>query len=199
MVLPSETSWARASDKNGVVWRAERVCGVNCVYFLLRHRDISASYKEVSQSLLQNDTLPSLTDIKKVSQSYGLQLKIGTTTPEGLTAVAFPVIVHLDIVGARGEQGGHFSVVLDCDSEGVKMLDGTSVEVRNMPWRDFNRMWSGYLLYADQDSRFFTVISWQEGTIAILGGCLCGLVVDGSLFRYLSRLNTKKTFGRTGE
>ncbi len=176
-----------ASRRDSVIWRSERVCGVNCVYFLLRCHGCVSEYEQVLEELLGDGELPSITDLKVLLQSKGVQTLIGKTTPEGLATVALPAIVHLESDGVRGEQGGHFSVLLRHDKEGVTLLDGTSMVAGLETWGDFNRSWSGYLLYVDRDAN--SKVVWWLWVPSVMAGCFSAIAVN----RYIVLARLRKT------
>lgn len=165
--------------KDTTIWRSERSCGVNSLYFLLRYNDVNVPYKQISDALLRSDDLPSLADLKQAGLLNGLPAKLGKTTPSNLTEEILPAIVHFDSIGARGEQGGHFSVLLRTDARGVTLVDGTTMQTETMPWPDFKRSWSGYLLWISRPQKLN--VHWWQKLLAILVGCLCAVAVDYAL------------------
>jgi len=155
-----------------VVWRSERVCGLNSVYFLLTLTGHEADYLQMQRSLLK-EKLVSLGDIQESAESYGMPVRIALLTPLELRSLHVPVIAHFDTVEVSGFNQGHFVVVFDTDDEGVHYLDGTTAEVFHVPWRKFERAWSGYAVYPSEA----VSISWVWAALSLVTGATCGYFV----------------------
>jgi hypothetical protein len=69
-------------DEDDVVWRAERVCGCNCLYILLRGWGVQPDYLELRNELLQ-ESLTSLTQLQQAGERRGLPCRMGKTDPHG--------------------------------------------------------------------------------------------------------------------
>jgi len=134
------------TSENHIAWRSKRVCGLNCVYFLLRAEGKNPDYALMQQGLLK-EAFTSLADLKRVAADYGLSLRLAQMTPEELRQIDKPVVAHFDIVDVRGSTQGHFVVVTHADENGVELVDGTTVLTRSIPWREFQRTWSGYVAH----------------------------------------------------
>ena len=127
-------------------WRAARVCGVNCVYLLLRHFNQAVEYQKLEADLLRDD-ITSLADLKRAATSRGLATQVLRTDRDGLDRLPRPMIAHLDHVSPQGETSGHFVLILKNEGEnGVACIDGTTAEPRTIPWSEFERDWSGHVL-----------------------------------------------------
>jgi len=158
-VFPLATSGQEPRGKDGsddrpagtvpaddLIWRAERACGVNCAYLLLRYHDQAVVYRALEADLVRDD-LASLADLKRATSSRGLATQVLRADRRGLEALSKPLVAHLDKVSPRGETSGHFVLVLKTDSEdGVDCIDGTTAEPQTIPWSDFSRDWSGHVL-----------------------------------------------------
>ena len=121
-----------------MVWCSEKTCGVNCLYFLLRAGNISPDYEQLSQEMVRQESLTSLTGLKRCAERHGLTCALGKTNPAGLEKLPMPLIAHFDLVGVRGKSGGHFVVVLRANAEGVVYVDGTLAEIRVVLRRSSN-------------------------------------------------------------
>ena len=163
-----------------MVWRSERTCGANCVYLLLRVHHIEADYRELVRETVAQESETSLTQLKRSAEDHGLPCRLRKTGPEGLRALPMPVVAHLDLVGVRGESGGHFVVVLRADDNGLTIVDGTTADTRITPWRDFERRWSGYVMYVSRGS---TVVEWAPTAAALAAGALLGYLAERGLRR----------------
>jgi Peptidase C39 family len=131
------------------VWRHDKVCGVNCLYILLRMKGHVANYTSLLDELIvaPGKSVASLADLKEVAGRHGVQCAIGKTTPAGLKGLAPPVIAHLEDVTQNGDNFGHFVLVLKSNDDGVTYLDGSTAETFTKPWQVFERRWSGFVLY----------------------------------------------------
>ncbi|MFV0445927.1 MAG: cysteine peptidase family C39 domain-containing protein [Planctomycetaceae bacterium] len=127
---------------DGLVFRADRACGSNCLYFVLRACDIEVDYLRLHDELVR-DRLPSLTDLRESAERRGVELTLGRLTRAELISAPKPVICHCEIVGFTGQAIGHFVVVTGADSQRVHYVDGTSVESIVTRWEDFERNWTG--------------------------------------------------------
>ncbi len=164
-----------------MVWRSEKMCGVNCVYFLLRAGNIIPDYERLSREMVRQDSLTSLTDLKRCAETHGLRCALGKTNPAGLGKLPMPLIAHFDLVGVRGKSGGHFVVVLRANDDGVVYVDGTLAEIRVVSAAEFQRVWSGYILYMRSRPRVFDWL-WMAG--AVLGGALLGFTMERAVRRH---------------
>lgn len=155
----------RTDLDNSIVWRAERVCGVNCIYLMLRANDKQVDYPMLQRRLLKHD-LNSLTDLKRAAEGGGLFTNIARTDPVGLLRLTKPLIAHLEVVSVRGEPSAHFVLVTNTDRERVSYIDGTTAEPLTVSWKEFARDWSGNILISAQPRyrRF-----WPYAAMAALG------------------------------
>jgi hypothetical protein len=167
-----------------LVWRSHRTCGANCVYFLLRAHGIHADYRQLSQELVREDSFASLTELKRCAEKHGLACALGKTGREGLSTLSMPVVVHFDVVSVRGQSGGHFAVVLHTEGDEVWYVDGTLGEIASMSWGNFERVWSGYVLYV---KRRPDPLMWLWTGGALVGGVLLGLAVERGVRRGIWR------------
>src|SRR5487761_1807523 len=59
-------------DSSTAIWRSHRVCGVNCLYALLRARRVDSSYDQLLSELTRNDALTSLVALRDAAVARGL-------------------------------------------------------------------------------------------------------------------------------
>ncbi|WP_417393243.1 cysteine peptidase family C39 domain-containing protein [Gimesia sp.] len=165
----NQTTGNQDINVNNVVWRSERVCGVNSLYFLLTLSGHKADYLKLQDNLLK-EKLVSLEDIRKSAESHGMPVCVTVLTPEELRSLATPVIVHLDNVDISGSTQGHYVVIFETDVEGVHYLDGTTAESFHISWREFERAWSGYAVYPYESTstNLFLVL------LSLVTGATCG-------------------------
>jgi hypothetical protein len=169
---------AKPTDPSEVIWRSQRMCGVNCLYTLLRAYGFQdVSYKDLTDEVLTGRSDTSLTDIKRAAARRGLRCAIGRTDEGGLTAAPKPVVAHCEQVDPTGTLTGHFVLVIETDREGVKYLDGTTAQLGQYPWHEFKRRWTGYIVYADAGWPAWAVIA-----ASVPLGVALGVLVDRFAF-----------------
>ncbi len=162
---------SRADDRQ-TVWRSERVCGLNCLYFLLRAYGKAPDYLSMQRNLVRPD-LTSLYDLGAAAKQHGVPLRLASMTPKELSAVPKPAIAHLDVTSVRGQTSGHFVVVTHATPEGVRFIDGTTAETREFTWRDFQRDWSGNVAYREPTLGGNSAVVSMSAALVV--GMACGL------------------------
>jgi hypothetical protein len=151
--LPREARPAGAKDPGSeeLVWRSERACGVNCVYLMLGYFDKDVRYEKLERDLwIEQGRLNSLTDLKRELVASGLSVMIARADREALKTGPLPVIAHMEVVTGRGDKKGHFVLVTIADDNDVSYVDGTTAVPQTVPWREFERDWTGYVLIHDR-------------------------------------------------
>jgi hypothetical protein len=176
--VPSST----ATTGRDIVWRADRVCGLNCLYFLLRSFGKEPDYVSMQGQMLKRE-LTSLYDMKTEAARYGVTLELAKMSLDELRKAPMPAIAHTEVVDVTGHGGGHFVVVVSVGDDHVHAVDGTTAEFRLLPRRDFERTWSGYVAYHKQPA----FDSWPTLSLALLGGVVLGTMLDRLLFRLRRR------------
>ena len=129
---------------SNAMWRANRMCGVNCLYLIARSHQVKVNYEALAAELLSQGNLPSLRDIVDSGQNLGLDLVAVKLTPDDLRQAAMPLIAHLDVRLADGLPNGHFVVVTSASADQISYIDGTTAEVVVEPPGKFTSEWSGY-------------------------------------------------------
>jgi len=161
-------------DPKGIIWRSEKSCGLNCLYVMLGVYQLPVDYARLTSEVITSEPGTSLTTLKTVARRYGLSAELGKTDPEGLTRLPKPFIAHLDLAIQQGEIPGHFVLVLKTTSDEVEFMDGTSGAIRGTSWREFQRHWSGHVMYVSHRERFF---STGSVVLLIVAGVFAGVVV----------------------
>ena len=85
-----------------IIWHSDRVCGLNCLYILLRSQHLDTDYVQLQSELLHSESLTSLTELKESGIRHKLWCELGKTDPEGLASVSKPAIAHLDNLSPQG-------------------------------------------------------------------------------------------------
>jgi hypothetical protein len=169
-VIASTGAGGSQSDPASLVWRTQRMCGVNCLYLFLGFHRVKMSYTELTEELLTTPVWTSLADLQRVASRHGVACAVGRTSPEGLRAISKPLIAHWEQVGPDGTNAGHFVVVTRTTDDLVTYFDGTTAEFEEIHWDKFNARWTGYVLYRPHRAH----PPWWAylGTSALLGVCL---------------------------
>jgi len=161
-------------------WRNDNACGVNCLYVLLRTRDIEVQYGRLMESLLNGDRQTSLLDLKLAASRAGLPCHIRQASPAQLQQLGGPVICHWENpMSGRG----HFVLVLKSGDDGLLTMDGTSCLLRRVDWTTFRKNWTGYVITpGPEDGRFDSRV--------MMFLCGSGLAGIGLLSRSLIQFRT---------
>jgi hypothetical protein len=157
----------------GEIWRSNHLCGQNCLYVMLRMMGIRTDYSRVTESLSDQLADISLTDLERIGRRNGLGCVMGRGDRRALEELPKPVITHFEPDRPDTEMSGHYVLVLRSDQDRVVFLDGTTAVIEEMPWRDFLRRWSGYMIYVPETR-------WGMSSAVALAAACCGLFL-GSL------------------
>lgn len=167
------------------IWRSGKVCGVNCLYLMLRLGGVAVDYGDLLEELLPDNSETSLTSMMRSARRHGLDCAMGKTDPEGLKAVSKPVVAHGESFERSDSDVGHFVLVLKTTDEGVSYVDGTTALMQSRSWRDFEREWSGYILYRDGGAGMSRAMTWASVALNLALGFALGLVLDRFVLRRL--------------
>jgi hypothetical protein len=169
--FPSKKPVEGSSTTANLVWRSGRVCGANCLYLVLRSRDIKVDYCELQGRLLK-EQFASLYDLRDVARQYGIELMLSKLTPNDLRKVPVPAILHLESVTPTGELRRHFITVLALvgkAEESVVYLDGTTAEIVKRSTQSVLKDWTGFVAYVNEA----TLFNWKSAW-GLMGGALAG-------------------------
>jgi hypothetical protein len=179
---------APARDPAQIVWRSQRACGVNSLYVLLKVHGHSPNYIELNEQLLSSGREPSLADLQRSASAHQLPCEVGKATPAVLDRLAKPVLAHLDISeDTQTAELGHFVLVLATAPESITAMDGTTGMIRAMPRPEFERRWTGYILYTPAAEG----VPW--GSVLACG--LLGLVLAWGVQKLVRRRQTLRCEG----
>ena len=178
-----ESPGDQAAERVLGVWRAENCCGLNCLYALLRCQGIAADYATIEKRLMDKGSTPSLADLAEQARNCGLNLSVGKTGTAGLSQLAKPVIVHVEQFSPRGNNVGHFVLVLATMDDRVTYFDGTTAETTDVPWSEFEGMWSGYVAYSPTSRTGTTVTMLTAGGLLAIACRWVGRRWPRRLFR----------------
>jgi Peptidase C39 family len=170
----AESKWREKSsvaNEGDALWRSGRVCGVNCVYLMLRVAGRRPDYAVLSKQLL-GDKANSLTDLQSAARRWGVELELARLNASELRRAPKPLIAHFEAVDLDGVERGHFVIVMRATDGGVDCIDGTDGGQTTRSWAEFERLWTGYVA-------FYGTESTRHAWMALGGGCVafaCGAV-----------------------
>lgn len=156
---------------NLAAWRSQPLCGVNCLYALLRAHDLEVDYDQLVSATVQNPSKPvGLNELREGAQKRGLRCATGKATGQSLDALPKPLIAHIDLQDyTQAPDSGHFVLIVATNADSVIAMDGTTGMIQEHPRAGFDRVWTGYVLYSvpDEGRHWLTVV-------LVVGGCLLG-------------------------
>jgi hypothetical protein len=138
------------------IWRSTRVCGVNCLYILLRISGKDVDYSQLCDSSLTDTKYNSLAELAESAQGYDLRVQCYQLSPDQLRRSPMPLIAHLDQQSVKGQTRGHFILVLATSTNRVTYVDGTTAQIKSVDWAKFQKEWSGSALVLIPDNPLVT-------------------------------------------
>jgi hypothetical protein len=150
------------------VWRTGQLCGANSVYLVLKLLSPHPpEYEVIRQELPSRDEGTSIVEMRQVLNEHGVAADILRAAPRDLELHHGPVIAHWQ---QEIEKPGHYVVVLETSTDGMRIVDGTTGSMSVIPRADFLRLWSGVLLVPRQEQQLW---AWLG---AFAGGILVAIV-----------------------
>jgi hypothetical protein len=131
-----------AAGADATIWRISKKCGQNCLYICMKMLGKRVPYDEIGRSLKVTEDGSSLAELRDCSRRFGVEASIYQAGPQSLLRAPLPLIAHWE--EERG--AGHYVVVIASNADGVQCVDGTTVAIRALPWPEFQKRWSGYVL-----------------------------------------------------
>lgn len=163
------------------------ICGPNALYMFLKAHNRPVSADEFFRELDPGDQGLSLTEMRDASTRYGLLAEIRRCTYEQLIGgCSLPVIALLHQgVQIAGPRIGHYVLIVDADSDGVTLVDGSSGERKRCLRDAFCRSWKGYVVLPVGDKpdwlpllamsiAFWMLVGWFILQANRSGSCLNG-------------------------
>ncbi|SIO07656.1 Peptidase C39 family protein [Singulisphaera sp. GP187] len=125
-------------------------CGPNALYVLLRTYSIHALYSKVLSACRLTEKGTTMETLSSTANRFGLKCSIRQMTPEQLSTLTVPVIVHMYRLPDRpGGADDHFTVFFGKADDSYRVIDtrdGTEIAI---PKGSFVRSFSGYCLVPD--------------------------------------------------
>ncbi len=165
---------ATADDKPHVDidWREIRRCGPNSLYVMLSVSGHSVDYDELIAATDLTDRGVSVAELQRVAGIFGMPLKAWRATPEQLTSMPTPAILHLE---TDWQRHGHYLLLLSVNEDNsCTVLDATRGGVRRLPRGDLFDNWGGVILTAATHStaQQWTLLPLLTTSILMLACCI---------------------------
>jgi len=162
------------------------MCGPNVLYLFLRAHNQSVVADRFFREVEPSDYGLALTELRDASTRNGLRAEIRRCTyAELISRCTFPLVALLATRrGSDQEKDGHYVLVLDADTKGVTVVDGTSGEQNYLCREKFCRQWKGYVIVPAMS---------QIKPLLLVGSTIPLWLLVGWLVLRLARLN-----GRAG-
>jgi ABC-type bacteriocin/lantibiotic exporter with double-glycine peptidase domain len=145
---------------------ANRVCGPNSLYVLLRLSGVALSYRDLARYYPSDPRGMSLLELRQACADFGLAADVRHCTQADLRVLSFPVIAHVHYGPQRA--GDHYAVISRrLDNDRIEAIDGTTGKVHEFLIPKMDNIWEGDLLVPRraQDHRIIVI-------------CLLALVVQ---------------------
>lgn len=166
-------------------WQTGPKCGPVALYFLLRLKGIDASMDRVIGAVPLGEAGASLADLKKAADRFGLPTRTVAFTPEDMSNLPTPYIVHYNLSGSDDSKGNHFDVIFKSfGNQRCNFLDTTNCVVRSGDYGAMSGRVSGYALITGTRHEWWLPILWAA-FVGVLAGdaIMLGRVAMGSLGR----------------
>jgi hypothetical protein len=124
------------------------ICGPNALYMLLRAHGRSVLAECFFSEVEPGDHGLSLAELRDASKNYGLPAEARRCTyRELIDGCRLPLVALLrPAIGIDHRGPGHYVLVVNADSEGVTLIDGTTAEQTYCVRDRFSRDWTGYVV-----------------------------------------------------
>ncbi|HTU94143.1 MAG TPA: cysteine peptidase family C39 domain-containing protein [Gemmataceae bacterium] len=168
-----QSAYAERGCSKAIRWPSQAVmCGPNVLYMFLNAHDRPVAADVFFREVVPGDQGLSLAELRDASTRYGLPAEIRRCTYEQLIGgCLLPLIALLRPDPETAGRGtGHYVLVVDADSEGVTVVDGTSGEPKRFSRDVVCRNWEGYVIVPAG-----TQVDWQPLlAISVLAWLLIG-------------------------
>lgn len=123
-------------------------CGPRAGFLFGRFCGLRWSYNEAKSQISTSEKGTSFQTIKEGLEREGIACEIRRLDPSGLILARRPMIVLLgrSSPGAKGSIGD-FVILKAADQNGVSIINPTTGQYIEWPWRYFSDRWSGYALF----------------------------------------------------
>ena len=169
LVSASSDTAARpnTSKATSMAWREALCCGPNSLYIFLKSHDYQVDYMRIREDVPLTDRGCSFADLASAAEDAGASVAVVKTDLTRIREASLPAIVLLD---STEHDFGHFTVLVEADSEGVMLLDPLTTLTTRIPNADFQRVWSSYalvLVNPSRDTVTLIIVACSLGLVAI--------------------------------
>ncbi len=135
-------------DRVGVAeWALPGRCGINCLYAMSQIEGIEIAYADLVSDVKPDFQGHSLAELEKAASKFGFEIESRFVSPEHLSELETPFIIHLDQVDQGGV--GHFLLIVRYMSDEVSsvvVFDGGTGELYTTTADTLFGDLSGYVL-----------------------------------------------------
>jgi ABC-type bacteriocin/lantibiotic exporter with double-glycine peptidase domain len=124
---------------------ANRSCGPNSLYLLLRLSGATLSYHDVAPYYPTHPNGMSMLELKRACADFGLTADLRHCTQADLRVIPLPVIAHVHD-GPEGEVGHYVVIFHRLGRDRIKAIDGTTGKIREFLIDKMDDIWKGNLL-----------------------------------------------------
>jgi len=170
-----DRSAGRETGLPSIVAQKRAICGANSLYMTLKLRGVQVTYDQVAAVVGLSKEGTNLLKLRDASRQFGLPgVARKFSDIEGMSWCEMPLIAHGNWGSIKHDtdQIGHYVVVLGIWPDKVKYIDGTTGQLMNVNFKDFDHLWSGYALDFAPEPGIFAV-SYTAITFIAISSILC--------------------------
>lgn len=123
------------------------VCGQNSLYMLFRLSGKPIDFEQLLAEVPPQPTGASMWQLQQASRRFGLPSRVYRCSLDQLISLSSrkPIIIHF-WYRHKGEDGGHYYIVLKADKDHVDVIDGTTGQQYQFNVAFIEKHWDGYVL-----------------------------------------------------
>lgn len=173
--VPAHADESAAAGGSPPGYDANRACGPNSLYMLLKLSGIDVKFSDVMTYYPKDPGGMSLLELKEAAARFGLTAEVRRCTNDDLRTIPLPVIAHVNY--GPTEQADHYIVIhRRLDGESLEVIDGTSGRVQRFLVKRMGNIWEGYLLVPSPVAagRAVSLGSWALiAQLGLIAACTC--------------------------
>jgi len=127
--------------------RAQRECGLNSLYLMLRLTGHDVTFDQVREAVTVGPSGTSLLELRQAASRLGMRTAVQRCSMDELASLPKPVIAYFHSKDPEPQgRPGHYVVVLRADAAGVEIIDGNLAASFWYNAGHFEAEWSGHVL-----------------------------------------------------
>jgi hypothetical protein len=148
---------------------ANRACGPNSLYLLLRLSGVEVGDRDIARYYPRHPEGMSMLEMKRACADFGLAADIRRCTKDDLRALRYPVIAHV-FYGPQNEADHYVVITRRLDPDWIEVIDGTTGKVDQFLINKMDNIWQGYLLIPRPGSGYLIILIGSLALISQLAG-----------------------------